>query len=60
MKLWTLTRVALAGALLGGALSAEADDLTPVTVSTTWYAQAEHGGCTRPRPWGSTSNTAST
>ena len=44
MKLWTLTRAALAGALLGGALSAQADDLTPVTVSTTWYAQAEHGG----------------
>ncbi|MBL7252399.1 ABC transporter substrate-binding protein [Alloalcanivorax sp. C16-2] len=44
MKLWTLTRVALAGALLGGALSAQAEELTPVTVSTTWYAQAEHGG----------------
>ncbi|WP_339799227.1 ABC transporter substrate-binding protein [uncultured Marinobacter sp.] len=23
---------------------AQAEDLTPVTVSTTWYAQAEHGG----------------
>ncbi len=34
----------LAAGLGLGAAQVVADELTPVTVSTTWYAQAEHGG----------------
>ncbi len=42
MRIW---RTALAAALmLVAPLAAQAQTLTPVTVSTTWYAQAEHGG----------------
>ena len=42
----TLTTLAAGITLSLGALSgfAQADELTPVTVATTWYAQAEHGG----------------
>ena len=45
MKRWKHARGALAGVLMGGVVAVgQAAELTPVTVSTTWYAQAEHGG----------------
>ncbi|SOC20128.1 NitT/TauT family transport system substrate-binding protein [Alloalcanivorax xenomutans] len=39
---WLDGALALAGWCLS--VTALAEELTPVTVSTTWYAQAEHGG----------------
>ena len=44
MQLTSLKLTGLALALGFSAATAQAADLTPVTVTTTWYAQAEHGG----------------
>ncbi|WVM90241.1 ABC transporter substrate-binding protein [Halopseudomonas pachastrellae] len=44
MQFTSLKLTGLALALGFSAATAQAADLTPVTVTTTWYAQAEHGG----------------
>ncbi|WVM91592.1 hypothetical protein ULG90_16515 [Halopseudomonas pachastrellae] len=58
MQFTSLKLTGLALALGFSAATAQAADLTPVTVTTTWYAQASTAGCMPPRPPVSTRSTA--